>query len=279
MLKDASKIGRIGEMDEKNLKCLFVQSINSGHINGNNFLPKISEDLDFEIRVKDEGYYRNFDLVIALIKKRESSHIDYNWIDSSDRCPNMIMRSGQLIQFAQRERTRIDWITFYPIELKSDDDVLDARLSNQILNAILTFGKSILVLDTEHSKRIKSKGVLSLIPATVIGYTGRSDYFEVISEFDRFINDGIFCIDKRKLTKLLLDNKINPTSSTINCFTNLKRICQKIIFGQVYDEYVGLMKEEVDFILKLVDIKPFNTRQLVRSLVKQTTNNKITDYF
>jgi hypothetical protein len=279
MLKNTFKKGRSVEMDEKNLKRLFVQSINSGHINGNNFLPTSSEDLQFEIRVKDEGYYRNFDLVIALIKKRESPQIDYNWMDPSDTCLNMIMRSGQLIEFAQKERTRIDWITFYPIELKSDDDVLDARLSNQILNAILTFGKSILVLDTDHSKRIKSKGVLSLIPATVIGYTGRSDHFEVISKFDRFITDGIFCIDKRKLTKLLLNNEINPTSSTINCFMNLKRICQKIIFGQVYDEYIGLMKEEVDFILKLVDIKPFNTRKLVRSLIKQTTNNKITDYF
>ena len=265
-------------MDGKNLKRLFIQSINARHINGNNFLFKGSEDVDFEIRVKDEGYYRNFDLVIALIKKRDSSHIDYNWISSSDTCLNMIMRSGQLIQSAQKERTRIDWITFYPIELKSDHDVLDARLSNQILNAILTFGKSIIVLDTEHS-RIKSKGVLSLIPATVIGYTGRSDHFEVISKFDRFINDGIFCIDKRKLTKLLLDNDINPTSSTFNCFLNLKRICQKIIFGQVYDEYIGLMKEEVDFILKLVDIKPFSTRKLIRSLIKQTSNNKITDYF
>ena len=64
------------------------------------------------------------------------------------------MRTHQLIQFAQKERTRVDWITFYPIELKSDDDVLDARLSSQILNAILTFGKSVLVLDTEHSNRI-----------------------------------------------------------------------------------------------------------------------------
>ena len=191
----------------------------------------------------------------------------------------MVMRTHQLIHCAQKERTRVDWITFYPIELKSDDDVLDARLSSRILNAILTFGKSVLVLDTEHSKRIRSRRMFSLIPATVIGSTGRSDHFEVLSEFDRSINDGIFSIDKRKFTKLLLDNEINPTSSIFNCFLNLKRICQKIIFGQLYDQQIGLMKEEIDFILKLVDIRPFATKKLVKGLIEQTSNNKITDYF
>jgi hypothetical protein len=221
----------------------------------------------------------NFDLIIAVIKKRSSSHVESNWITSGDTYLNMIMRSGQLIQFAQKEGTRIDWITLYPVELKSDNDVLDRRLSNQILNAILTFGRSIVVLDKEHSKRLKSKGVLGLIPATVIGYAGRSDQFEVLSIFDRFISDGIFSIDKRKLTKMLIDNKINPTSSTFNCFLNFQRICQKIVFSHLYDQHVGLMKAEIDFILKLADIKPLTTGKLVRSLIKETTNNKITEYF
>jgi len=39
------------------------------------------------------------------------------------------------------------------------------------------------------------------------------------------------------------------------------------------------MKEELDFILKLADIKPLATRKLVRSLIKETANIKITDYF
>ncbi|MFZ0512483.1 MAG: hypothetical protein WAM14_12820 [Candidatus Nitrosopolaris sp.] len=266
-------------MDEKNLKHLFIQYINTGHNDGNNFLSINPQDPDIEIRIKDEGYYRNFDLIIAVIKKRHSSQVESNWISSGDTYQNMIMRSCQLIQFAQKERTRIDWITFYPVELKSDNDVLDGRLTNQVLNAILTFGKSILVLDKEHSKRLKSKGVLSLIPATVIGYTVRSDHFEVLSVLDRFINDGIFSIEKRKLTKMLLDNEINPTSSIFNCFLNFQRIYQKIIFSHLNDQHVGLMKEEINFILKLADIKPLTTRKLVRSLIKETANNKITDYF
>lgn len=185
----------------------------------------------------------------------------------------------QLIQFARKERTRVDWITLYPVELKSDNDVIDKRLTNQILNAILTFGKSILVLDKNHSKRLNSKGVLSLIPSTVIGYTGENGHFELLSVFDRFINNGIFSIEKRKLTKILLDNQIEPTSSIFNCFLDFQRICQKIIFSHIYDQNVGLMKEEINFILKLSEIKPLTTRKLVRSLIKETANNKITDYF
>jgi hypothetical protein len=266
-------------MDEKNLKRLFIQSIDTGHIDGNNFLSINPENPDIEVRVKEEGYYRSFDLIIAVIKKRHSSQVESNWISSGDTYLNMIMRSGQLIQFAQKERTRIDWITFYPVELKSDNDIIDGRLSNQILNAILTFGRSILVLDKAHSKRLKSKGLLSLIPATVIGYTGRSDHFEVLAVFDRFINDGIFSIEKRKLTKMLLENEIKPTSSTLNSILNFQRICQKIIFNHLYEQRVCLMKEEIDFILKLTDIKPLTTRKIVSSLIKETTNNKITDYF
>lgn len=266
-------------MDEKKLKHLFIHSINAGHIDGNNFLYINQDDPNIELTIKNEGYYRNFDLIIAVIKKRHSSQVESNWIRLGDTYLNMITRSSQLIQFAQKERTRIDWITFYPVELKSDNDVIDGRLSNQILNAILTFGRSILVLDKEHSKRLKLKGVLGLIPASVIGYTGNSDQFEVLSTFDRFINDGIFSIDKRKLTKMLLDNKIKPTSSTFNCILNFQRICQKIIFSQLYDQHVGLMKEELDFILKLADIKPLATRKLVRSLIKETANIKITDFF
>jgi hypothetical protein len=266
-------------MDEKNLKHLFIHSINGGHIDGNTFPYINQDDPNIELTIKDEGYYRNFDLIIAVIKKRHSSHVESNWISSGDTYLNMITRSGQLIQFAQKERTRIDWITFYPVELKSDNDVIDGRLANQILNAILTFGRSILVVDKQHSKRLKLKGVLGLIPATVIGYTGNSDQFEVLSTFDRFINDGIFSIDKRKLTKMLLDNKIKPTSSTFNCILNFQRICQKIIFSQLYDQHAGLMKEEINFILKLADIKPLATRKIVRSLIKETANIKITDYF
>jgi hypothetical protein len=87
--------------------------------------------------------------------------------------------------------------------LKSDDDVLDDRLPNQILNAILTFGRAILVLDKKHSERVKLRGILNLIPATIIGYTVREDYFEVLSVFRRFITTNMIGLNKKRLVKLL----------------------------------------------------------------------------
>ena len=90
-------------MDEKNLKRLFIQSIDTGHIDGNNFLSINPENPDIEVRVKEEGYYRGFDLIIAVIKKRHSSQVESNWISSGDTYLNMIMRSSQLIQFAQEQ--------------------------------------------------------------------------------------------------------------------------------------------------------------------------------
>jgi hypothetical protein len=58
---------------------------------------------------------KHMSLLIAVIKKRHSSQVDTNWISSYHTYLNMIMRSNELIQFAQKERTRIDWITFYPV--------------------------------------------------------------------------------------------------------------------------------------------------------------------
>jgi hypothetical protein len=101
-------------MDEKSLKRLFIKYISTGHNDGNKFLSINPQDPDTEIRIKDEGYHRNFDLLIAVIKKRHSSQVDTNWISSCHTYLNMIMRSNELIQFARKERTRIDWITFTP---------------------------------------------------------------------------------------------------------------------------------------------------------------------
>ena len=60
------------------------------------------------------------------------------------------MRSGLYTKFALKEKCRIDSIEFYPIEIKSDQDSLDERLTHQVLNALLFFGRSIVVLDAKH---------------------------------------------------------------------------------------------------------------------------------
>ena len=266
----------ITSMKEKHLKSLFIKSLQAGHIESNDFFP--TEGSDIEIKIKDEGYFRNFDLVVAIIKRRNDSDIQFDSTDSYDNYVNIIMRTGQLTQFAQKEKCRIDWISFFPVELKSDFDVLDDRLPNQILNAILTFGRAILVLDKKHSERTKLKGILNLIPATIIGYTGREDYFEVLSVFRRFITSGMLELNKTRLVKLLSENRIDCNNGAYQCFENIQRIYQKLVFNQLYDQDPGFAKDELEFIQKLGDIKLLQEKKHIRELIRETSNFKITDY-
>jgi hypothetical protein len=189
------------------------------------------------------------------------------------------MRSGMLTQFAKSENCRIDWIRFYPVELKSDNDVLDKRLPNQILNAILTFGRSVIVLDENHCKKAKRQGSLRFVPATIIGYTGKDDHFEILSMFDRFVTNALFNIQKRKLVKILFDNGIKHNTDKIyRCIANIQRINQKLAFGELYDENVIFVKEEIEFIQKLINVHTLSEKKQISSLIDQTKNNKITDY-
>ena len=265
-------------MNEKELKHLFISSVKSNHIDKNLFFPT-SVSVHTDIKIKDEGYFRNFDLIIAVIEKRDDCDIIYDSAETYDNYLNLVMRSGMLTQFAKDETCRIDWIRFYPVELKSDNDVLDERLPNQILNAILTFGRSVIVLDENHSRRAKRQGTLRLIPATIIGYTGKDDRFEILSLFDRLVTNGMFNIQKRKLAKILLDNGIkDKTDKIYKCIATIQRINQKLAFSELYNENFIFVKEEVEFIHKLIDIQIFSEKKLMSSLIDETKNNKITDY-
>ena len=265
-------------MNEKDLKRLFISSVKSGHID-NNLLFPTSASIDTDIKIKEEGYFRNFDLVIAIIQKRNNCDIVYDSAESYDNYLNLVMRSGMLTQFAKSENCRIDWIRFYPVELKSDNDVLDKRLPNQILNAILTFGRSVIVLDENHCKKAKRHGSLRFVPATIIGYTGKDDHFEILSMFDRFVTNALFNIQKRKLVKILFDNGIKyKTDNIYRCIANIQRINQKLAFGELYDENVIFVKEEIEFIQKLINVHTLSEKKQISFLIDQTKNNKITDY-
>ena len=100
----------ITSMKEKDLKDLFIKSVHAGHIDGNDFFS--TERSGIEIKIKDEGYFRNFDLVVAIIKKRDDSDIQFDSTDSYDNYVNIIRRTGQLIQFANKEKCRIIGLAF-----------------------------------------------------------------------------------------------------------------------------------------------------------------------
>jgi hypothetical protein len=264
---------------EKDLKSLFISSIFSGHIK-NNIFPQMSGNINRELKIKDEGYFRNFDLVIAIIEKRYDSAIKYHSNETFDNYYNILMRENLLKQFSLKEKCRIDWIRFYPIEIKSDNDVLDERLRNQILNAILTFGRSVLILDEGHSRKIKMNRTLRLLPTTIIGYTGKDDSFEVLSVFDRLVTNGPFNISRRGLARLLIDNGMGDTKpeKIYRCLSQIQRINQKLAFNEFYDEKMKFAKDEIEFIKKLIGIDTISDRRQLEVLIEQTTNSKITDY-
>src|SRR5919199_4113651 len=288
-------------MNEKDLKQLFISSLRSGHIksntisnhddggdhhnndsdNGSHFFPSFGS-ADMDIRIKDEGYFRSFDLVIAVIEKRNNcnSNIIYDSTQSYDNYLNILMRSGILTQIAKNEKCRIDSIRFYPVEVKSDNDVLDERLPNQILNAILTFGRSVIVLDEKHSRRAIQRKMASLIPATIIGYSGEDDYFEVLSIFDKFVTNNVFSIKKRRLARILLQNGISDKIDRVyQCLTNIQALNQKLAFSELYnDDNVTFLKHEIDFLRNLTNLHLYSEKKQIANLIRETKNNKITDY-
>ena len=233
-----------------------------------------------EIKIKQEGYFRNFDLVIAIIEKRYDSTIKYHSNETFDNYYNILMRDSLLKQFSIKEKCRIDWIRFYPIEIKSDNDVLDERLPNQILNAILTFGRSVLILDECHSRKTKLNRTLRLLPTTIIGYTAKHDSFEVLSVFDRLVTNGLFNISKKGLVRILINNGMGDTKpeKIYRCLSQIQRINQKLAFNEFYDEKMKFGKDEIEFIKKLIGIDTFSDRRQLEKLIEQTTNSKITDY-
>jgi hypothetical protein len=252
-------------MNERELKSLFCSSLRSNHVKNNDLIPTS------EIRIVEEANFRSFDLLIAAVTKEPDYIHDYGQYN------NILARTQLLEQFARHEKCRIDCIRFYPVEIKSDDDVLDERLPKQIIDAILAFGLSILVLDKNHSKLARSFG--KFLPTTLICYTGIDDRFEVVSRFDHLISSGVLNLKKTILAKVLEGSKTG--SKAYSRLVALERIFQKIIFNQLYFENLGMTELELEFLQMITGIKPPSPSQEMKKLsklIKETGNVKMTDY-
>ncbi len=251
-------------MNERELKALFCSSLRSNHVNNNTLIPTS------EIRIVQEAHCRSFDLLIAAVTKEPNRH-DYGLYD------NILVRTQLLKHFARHEKCRIDCIRFYPVEVKSDDDVLDERLPKQIIDAILAFGLSILVLDKNHSKL--ARGLGKFLPTTLISYTGIDDRFEVVSRFDRLISSGVLNLKKTILAKALEEDSACISGKAYNRLVELEHIFQKIIFNQIYFENLGMTQRELEFLQMITGIKPpSQERKNLSKLIKETSNTKMTDY-
>jgi len=200
---------------------------------------------------------------------KEPDRHDYGHYD------NILVRTQQLKHFARQEKCGIDCIRFFPVEVKSDDDVLDERLPKQIIDAILAFGLSILVLDKNHSK--VARGLGKFLPTTLICYTGIDDHFEVVSRFDRFVSCGVLNLKKTILAKALEGG--NTGSKAYSRLVALEHIFQKIIFNQLYFENLGMTERELEFLRMITDIRPpSQEKKRLSQLIKETANAKMTDY-
>ena len=293
-------------MNETELKQLFKSSIKNRHIQNNHHLPiHISDYQSHQIKIKEEAYFGNFDFVIVIVHKNKENqrYTDNTYIGTArndlffqdqgrdnDVYQNIRMRTHQFIQIAKQEKCSVKKITFIPVEVKSDSDVLDERLPNQILNAILTFGRSFLVLDKKHIS--KNLHLLKLLPTTIIGYTGKDDFFEVQSVFDRFVMNGIFSIPKRSFNKLLFDSKVTKKFSDIDkiykSLVTLETINQKLVFNYLFrfgtnvlDENF-LLQEEIKFLNKFCEFFKIPTensyKKEIIKLIKNSENHLITDF-
>jgi len=278
-------------MNQIELKKLFKSSVKNGHINNNHLIPFLNSQTH-EIKIKEEGYFRNFDLVIALInKENKPKNINYKYFDLEyDIQNNILMRSQQFTEFSKLEKCRIENITFIPVEIKSDNDVLDERLPNQILNAILTFGRSYLVIDKKYVLN-RNLQILKLLPTTIIGYSGKEDYFEILSIFNRCIMNGIFNFPKRSFMKLLINNnitnKISEMVKIYNSLITLEQINQKLVFNYLFrsEENLDLdflLKEERDFLKQFYNFSTFpsekTNKKQIKNLIKNSRNYLITDF-
>lgn len=265
-------------MNEVELKDLFVSSLESRHIfdSKNSELSFLKSNCEF--RVKNEGYFGKFDLVIAVLQKTKIPKTSWN-SELIETYYDILMRTGQLTEVARTEKCAIDCISLYPFELKSNCDVLDVRLPNQIINAILTFGRSIVVLDRKHVNKNSLK-FLRLLPATVIGYTGIKDHFRVLSAYDRIIRTGMFNFSKRRFVKTLLENGIVEGIDKIyRRLETLERINQKLVFNELYDSNPGFLKEEIEFLGSFSKLQVSMTyKKQIGDCILESKNNKITDY-
>jgi hypothetical protein len=79
-------------MKEKDLKNLFITSIKSGHVDDNRFFPPYTHS-DYEFKIKDEGYFRTFDLVIAVMSRSCYNHknIQMKCIETYDKYMNIVI--------------------------------------------------------------------------------------------------------------------------------------------------------------------------------------------
>ena len=269
-------------MNEQELQKLFLGSLFSGEIQGIDEILDVASLQKTEriVRIKKEAYFRYFDLVIGVISLRRNSpiRIKAESVDMYDRYQNLIMRTSELLAFAKEENCRVDLVDLFPVEFKSDNDSLDERLPKQVINAILAFGRSVVVFDKIHTSRIQKFGLFRLLPASIIGYS-MDNKFKVISSSNHIIGASLVRPQKSVFAKILKENGLMDDLTAIYSHIHVtQRIYQKMLFNQISEERIGLLQEEIKFLSGLKKNPNFREKEQIKKIVRESINRKITDY-
>ncbi|HKX97091.1 MAG TPA: hypothetical protein VJL78_04580 [Candidatus Nitrosocosmicus sp.] len=267
-------------MNESQIKDRFLDYLNVNP--KNDFFGNTSNHKEKYIEIKNEALNRKFDFILAAckVKNIKKKDIRNSTIEMDDDLKNIFVRSTLLKTISESYKMNIEKITLYPIEIKSDRDKLDERLANQVIEAILSFGRSIIILDSKHASKIIKHGLSRILPSTLIGYFSETDKFVVINRHDRVYSDSLLNVNKMHLIRTLkrADCQINVTK-LYNNLRSLQSIHQKLIYNQIFQNGQYLLEDEVIFMKELSSLNlKTNVKKEIIKTIQQYKNYKITDF-
>lgn len=270
-------------MDEIELKEKFIRFLFEKHNNKEILISDKNKKINKLLEIKNEALSKKFDLLLATVKtiKTKQKDITTKIIEIDDNIRNIYTRNFLLSEISKKYKINIMDLTVYPIEIKSDKDKLDKRLANQIIEAILIFGRSIVVLDEKHSLKIIKSRLGNIFPSTIIGYSNKNDEFYLINKYERIFSDSLLNINKRNLLRIL--EKSNITVNHARLYHNLKNlqlINQKLIYNQIFDNEEFLFDQELKFIenfSQMDNIKISQKKEIIKS-INETKNHKLTEF-
>lgn len=267
-------------MNESELKKKFLDFLQANP--DNNFFGKQGQNSQHYIEIRNEALNRKFDFVLAVI--RESTHkpkeIRKSTIEIDDDLKNIYSRGSLLKTISQRHKIKIQNLVIYPIEIKSNKDKLDERLGNQVIDAILSFGRSFVILDSKHCQHMKKNGLRKILPSTILGFQEAENKFVIINRFSRVFSDSLLNINKMNLIRSL--EKSNTKINTSRLHRNLRFlqiINQKLIYDQIFFSEQSFQEDELRFMEELATINhKINMKKEILNTIKQLTDHKITDF-
>jgi len=267
-------------MNESQLKIKFLDFLKANP--NNSFFGKQAERPQHILEIKNEALNRKFDFILAIIRTAsyKPKEIKKSTIEIDDDLKNIYTRGSLLKNISQKYRIKIQNMVIYPIEIKSNKDKLDERLGNQVLDAVLSFGRSIVILDSKHCQHMKKNGLKRILPCTIIVYQDIDDKFVLINRFSRVISDSLLNINKVNLIKTLEKSNSNVNISRLQRnLKSLQIINQKLIYNQIFLDDQSFHDDELKFMEELSTInQQINIKKEILNTIKHFTDYKITDF-